>query len=374
MGSEGNCGTDTVPEPARILGGDEALLLADSHVEDPAFGEERRKPGVERALGQPIAYGCQAVLQLALRQISDAEEQVVQAIGASRAVGSVEALQLEFQLAKRIGVENLPKVGLAEELAELLGVYRERLGPPFRERRIPLVEVVADIAEEQRGRKGRGCRPIHRQDSHLSASDATKELHEGRKVEDVLEALAKGLEDDWKRPITRGNQKEVGSPLALHPEGRPLPRATTGKEQRAACRLAEVGGKESGTAQRPDHEVLDFLGFGEEQCRVRRTFGLREAPDDPVVRGHGLGPRPSPLSEGGAHGKGPGGVNSTTPRREQADAEVPHLVLQAFEDEGPVVRHGAGGVALLVQVLEEAGGCGAIQTMVGAKVLFRCLP
>jgi ClpP class serine protease len=47
-------------------------------------------------------------------------------------------------------VEQLAQLRVAEQLAQLRLIDRERLRPPFRERRIAVVDVVGDIAEKQR--------------------------------------------------------------------------------------------------------------------------------------------------------------------------------------------------------------------------------
>ena len=46
-------------------------------------------------------------------------------------------------------------------------------------------------------------------------------------------------------------------------------------------------------------------------------------------------------------------MNASAERREDADAPVAEVVEDALDHDGAVVRHRAGGVALVLQVLQE---------------------
>ncbi len=52
---------------------------------------------------------------------------------------------------QRVGIEQLAQLGVAEQLAELRLIDRERLRAPLGQRRVAVVDVVGDVAEEQRG-------------------------------------------------------------------------------------------------------------------------------------------------------------------------------------------------------------------------------
>ena len=62
----------------------------------------------------------------------------------------VEVLKLPLDLMQRVGIEQLPELGIPEQLAKLPLIDRERLGAPFRQRRVAVIDVVRDVAEEQR--------------------------------------------------------------------------------------------------------------------------------------------------------------------------------------------------------------------------------
>ena len=78
-------------------------------------------------------------------QIAQAQKQVLHAIGVARMVIRIEHLQLGLGFVEGKGIEQFPKVGVAEQVLELRLVDRKRLGPAFRERRIALIDVVRDV-------------------------------------------------------------------------------------------------------------------------------------------------------------------------------------------------------------------------------------
>jgi hypothetical protein len=84
----------------------------------------------------------------------------VQAIRTARdagvfALGRRQILEESLVLLDRIGIEQLAELGLAEELAELRRVDRERVRFALGERRVAVVEEARDPGEEQRRGKSR---------------------------------------------------------------------------------------------------------------------------------------------------------------------------------------------------------------------------
>jgi hypothetical protein len=92
---------------------------------------------------------------LGQREVADPDEQIVQAIGGLDPELLVQVLALGLDCFERRGVQQFPQLRVAQELPKLRLVDRECLGAPFRQRRIPVVDVVGDVAEEQRRRERR---------------------------------------------------------------------------------------------------------------------------------------------------------------------------------------------------------------------------
>ena len=61
-----------------------------------------------------------------------------------------QALQLELEVGEHVGVEQLAQLLGAEQLAQQVAVEGQRGGPPLGQRRVALVHVDGDPAEQQR--------------------------------------------------------------------------------------------------------------------------------------------------------------------------------------------------------------------------------
>ena len=83
-------------------------------------------------------------------------------------VVSVRACKLLFDFGDGVGVEQFAQVGVAEQIAELLLIDGERLGAAFGERGVAVVDVVGDVAEEQRRGEGRRGLRVDDVDAHLA--------------------------------------------------------------------------------------------------------------------------------------------------------------------------------------------------------------
>ena len=78
------------------------------------------------------------------------------AVGVTRGPLANEMLERELEIGDRVLVEQLAKLDLAEERAELRGIDGEGLRAQLSERRVALVHEVRDVVEEQRRRERRG--------------------------------------------------------------------------------------------------------------------------------------------------------------------------------------------------------------------------
>ena len=94
----------------------------------------------------------------------------MQLVGVAGPPAVDEALQLELEVGQHAGVEQLAQLLGAEQVAQQVAVERERGGPPLGERRVALVHVDGDPAEQQRLRERRRPRRVDRDDPDLRAT------------------------------------------------------------------------------------------------------------------------------------------------------------------------------------------------------------
>ena len=247
-----------VAQPAGVLGRQQARLAGHRHLDHAPLGQQLRHPAVGRRGRLAARAG------LVARQVAQAQQQVVQAVGAPRAVLLVEGLQGPLQRVERGRVEQLAQLGLAQQLAQLARVDHQGLGAPLLQRRVALVEVVGHVAEQQRRGEGRGAVRVDRDQAQAPLAGLARHLLQGRQVEDVLQALAVGLEQDREVGEARRHLQQVVGALALHPQGRALSRAAARQQQGARGALAEGGGEERRAGQLARHQLLDLLGVGQQ--------------------------------------------------------------------------------------------------------------
>src|SRR6266704_1643513 len=116
-------------------------------------------------------------------EVADAQQQIVKSVFGLDLVLLVEMLELTFDRNDCIRVEQLAKLGIAEELTQLRLIYRQRLGPPLGQRRVAVIDVVSDIAEQKRGRERRWNSGIDRRDSQRASADLLEGVDERRHIE-----------------------------------------------------------------------------------------------------------------------------------------------------------------------------------------------
>ena len=83
----------------------------------------------------------------------------------------VQPLQLPLDGIHRVEVEQFPQLGIADELAQLRLIDRQRLRAALGERRIAVVQKARHVAEEQRRGKRRGPLGIHGDHAQRPAAD-----------------------------------------------------------------------------------------------------------------------------------------------------------------------------------------------------------
>ena len=201
-------------------------------------------------------------------QVTQPAQQVMDLVGRAGRALLGQRLQLQLQLGQRLGIEQLAQLLRAQQLAQQVAVERERLGPPVEQRRVALVHVGGDVVEQQRRGEGRGARRLDAHHADLAPLDGRQQLAQRRQVEDVLEHLAVGLEDDGERAVAAGHRQQLRGALAHLPQRRALARPPTRQQQRPGGVLAEAAGEQRRAADRLGHQLLDLVG-GDEHGRLR---------------------------------------------------------------------------------------------------------
>ena len=251
------------------------------------------------------------------------------------------------------GVEKIAELLLSEQLAEQVSVERQRLGAPLGRRSVVLVHVGGDVVEEQRAGERRRGRRLRLDDVEAAGLDVGEDAAERRQVEDVLQALAVGLEHHRERAVAARDLQERLGLQPLLPQRRATVRSPSGDQQRTGGVLAEPGAEERGLAELGDDELLDLVRVDPQVVGTGRRVGVREVKGDPVVRPDRLHLEPERGTDARAQGHRPGSVHAAAERAEHADAPVADLVAETLDHDRPVGWHGAGRAGLVAQEREE---------------------
>ena len=323
-------------------------LTRDAHPHRAAVVEQ------ESSARRGIAVGARGHLVVGER--AERAQQVVHAVGAAGAASVGEALQLERDLVDRARVEQVAELLGAEQLAQQVAIERERGGPALGERRIALVHVDRDPAEQQRLRERRRPLGVDRHELRATRAQVGHDLLQRRHVEDVAQALARRFEQHREGRMLRGFDQQVGAALALLPQRRALARTLSGQQQRPRARLAEDAREHRGAGQRLDDRLLELLGL-EQQVVDRDAIDRLGKPDhDAVVAPEHLGAGAEPFLEPRLDREPPRRVHPVAEGREHADAPVADLVAEPLDHDRAVVGHGAGGLDLFGEVGDEVVG------------------
>ena len=200
-------------------------------------------------------------------------------VGRAGAAPVGEALQVELDIGEHTGVEQLAQLLRPEQLAQQVTVERQRRRSALGERRIALVHVRRDPVEQEarRHRTRRRSIDVHEPDS--ARRDLCQHLPQGGHVEHVLEALARGLQQDRERRVLRRHRQQVSRPLALLPQRCALIGAPAREQQRTAGALPEPGGEQRRLRQARHDQLVDLVGVDHERSRGRaRRRPLADAP------------------------------------------------------------------------------------------------
>ncbi|OIQ82813.1 hypothetical protein GALL_353900 [mine drainage metagenome] len=205
------------------------------------------------------------------------------------------------------------------------------------------------------------------------------EVRESADVEVVLEALARGLEQDREVRVVRRDAEQLRRAVALLPERLATVRASSRQQERTGRGLPEPRAEQRGPGQLRAHRIGDLVRVDQEVvegergtvvaevvARVGARGGrpaherVRETQDDAVVRVHGRHVDTGRAQTTRDHER-PGCVDACAVRRVDHDAPVPDLVRERLHDDGPVVRHLPGRRALVAEVCEQVLGRPAVE-------------
>ena len=185
-------------------------------VERGAVGRRIRLAGLQRCGlvgGRPTAE-----IDVSGGQVADLAQHVVQLIGGTRPPTRCQALQLQLDIGKHLGIEQIAQLFGTEEVPQQIAVERQRRCASLGKRSIALVHVRGDPVEQQAGRHRAGLAGIDADDTHLARAQITEHFAQRRHVKDVLETLPGRLEQDGERRELGGDGQEVGCLLTLLPQ------------------------------------------------------------------------------------------------------------------------------------------------------------
>ena len=349
-----------VAEARRIFDGDEARIAGDADRQDTARGGER-----PHARGD--VHGDRSLADFVFREIPERQEHVVDAVGALHVVLRIQPLKLPLDRVHRLRVEQLAELGVAEQVAQLRLVDRERLRAAFGERRVAVVDEARHVAEEQRRGEGRWRLGINGGEPDLPAAQVGQRRDERRHVEEIAQALAVRLEQHRKRSVTRGDGEQIGGALALLPQRRPHPGPPLRQEQRSRGVLAKLRREQRGRAELPHHQRLHFVRIRDEQPRIGRLIDIRKPHDEPVVSPQRFDVGARFLADLRGRRHRPRRVNPAAARREDAHPPVAQLVAHALDDDGGRVGDGACRRHLIAEVLQQVLGGAHIQIVLARQ-------
>ena len=317
-----------------VFNGDVSRFAGNAHGQHPSRGHQRVDARCDVDSQGPGAH-------FGICEVANREQHVVDGVCAPGAMSRFEPLELPFDRLHRAGVEQLAQLGVAEQLAQLRLIDRERLGAALGKRRVAVVQEAGDVAEQQGGGERRRRLRIHRGDSNPAAADIAERGDERRHVEEIAQALAIGFEEDGERTVPRGDSQQIRGALSLLPERCTHARAALRQQQRTRGVLAEPGGKERGGAELTHHQCLHLVGIRQQQARIGRQVDIRKSHHEPIVAPQNLDVRPGLLPDPGGDGHRPRSVDAPAARRQHADAPVAELVADALDHDRDGIGKGA---------------------------------
>ena len=246
------------------------------------------------------------------------------------------AAQLFLHLGQRILIDQLAQLLLAEQLSQQVAVERERLRPPLGGRRVVLVHVRGDVVEQKRGGEGRGGGGLHLDEVELTGLQAPEDVLQRGQVEDVLQALAIGLEHDRERAVLPRDLQQVLRLQPLLPQWCSLAGAAARDQECPGSVLPEACTEERGLPYLADDQLLDLVRPDQQVRKARRRVRLGQVDGDPVVRPDRLGFEPERVAETRGQRHPPRRMHAAAERSQDADAPVADLVAEALDDDRAV--------------------------------------
>ena len=280
-------------------------------------------------------------------------------------------LQLPFDEIERVGIQQLAQLGVAKQLAQLRLIHRQRLRAALGERGVAVVDVVRDVAEEQRRGEWRRRFGIDRRQAQRARREPAQHVHERRHVEVIAQDFAIGFEERGKRSEARRHGQQICGALALLPQRRPHPRSSSRQEQRARGGLAKPRRKQRGRTELSQHETFDLTRIGQQERRVRRVLHFRKPDDEAFVAPHHFDVDARAAANLGGGGHRPRCVDAASERGQQTDAPVAELVETPLDDDGAVVGDGTRS-GLILEIPKQVVSRRRIEIVMRHQALGGC--
>src|SRR6185437_5755994 len=137
-------------------------------------------------------------------------------------------------------IQQLSKISIAEQFTQLFLIDRQGLCPTFGQRRISVIDVIGDIAEQQRTRKRGWSSGVRNVYADAAIRNGPQRLRQRRHVEHVAQTFAVRLQQNREARIPRGHAQQIVGPLALLPQRRSSLGTASRQEQRAARGLSKL--------------------------------------------------------------------------------------------------------------------------------------
>ena len=350
-----------VAQRGRVLDRGPPAFPGDGHLDDPALLLQARQP-----CGRVARSGVRAGEDAFAGQRAEPAQQVGQSFPAAHAAARGQALELP---AEQVGYGRVQDVGVpvaSEQVGEQPAVQGQQGRAALGQGRVALVEELGHVAEQQVGGEGGGDRGGGLGEADPPVPDALHERREGLDVVDVVEAFARGLDEDGESGVLSGDLEELTGAQPLLPQRGPPAGVPLGQQEGTCRAFAEPRGEQGRSAHRvadqPPHVgrvEFERVRSGDSAVRVGH------ARDDPVVAGDdGRVDLPSPPDPLGDY-QGPRLVDAAAVGRVQDDPPVARFVAHPFDDEPAVRGQGSGRLALLEGKGQQVGDCVAVQPRCG---------
>ena len=266
-------------------------------------------------------------------------------------------LQLGPSLFDDLRIEQLAQFLLAEQFAQQRAVERQRLGTPFGQRQIALVQVLRGVRELQRARERRrrgSPRPARPARGRPGCRRAVRPVRAGRTRRAGTRGRSRaGLETTRSAgPRPADSARAVAGPTAAcaSPAGDAAAAARAPRSRGSGWRKAPS----ARAARRPGLPPLPAAG-----TRSSSPGGVREPAKrrhDPCRRSTAPAARSRPWRSSRASiAQRPGSMQATAEGRQDAHAPVAQFVAIALHADAAVARQVARDAPLFVQVVE--AGC-----------------